>query len=139
MRRTVVTGLLLIPAGAVVGFSSCAVIALGYDLISSTLKGVAYSTGEMADNGIGITLAAMLGGAVGAVVTPIIYLIGFTRVGTRQLALLISLIALATVAPGLIGAFLGPNAALFTTVVGFVGSCATAYAYIMDHTKGRDD
>src|SRR5687767_9864659 len=139
MRRTVVTGLLLITAGAVVGFLSCAVIARGYDLISSTVNGVAYSTGEIADNGLGITLVAMLGGAVGAVVTPVIYLIGFTRVGTRRLAGLFSLIALATVALGLLGAFLGPNAALFTTVVGFVGSCATAYAYIMDHPKETDN
>lgn len=139
MSRTVVTGLLLIPAGAVVGFLCCAMIARGYYLISTTFNGVTYSAHELDDVVVGIILAGMLGGAAGAIVTPVFYIIGFTQASTRQLVSLFSLIAVATVVLGLSGAFVGPNAALFTTMVGFLGACATAYTYIMDHAKERGD
>jgi len=135
MRRTVITTLILVPVGTVLGFLCCAVIAHSYDVISTNFHGVTYSDRELANSGIGLTLVGMLGGIIGAVVTPIVYLIGFTQVRTRELVMVSSVIALATVVLGLFGAFFGPNAALFMTVVGFVGACATAYAYMMGHVK----
>jgi len=137
MRRAVITTLLLVPVGAAIGFLSSAVIAAGYDVISTTFREVIYSDSERANNAIGITLVALLGGAAGAILTPAIYVVGFTQLSTRRLAGSFSLIALATVVLGLLGAFLGPNATLFMTVVGFVGACATAYAYVMDQREKR--
>src|SRR5687767_4066230 len=58
MRRAVITTLLLIPVGAAIGFLSSAVIAAGYDVISTTFREVIYSDSERANNAIGITLVA---------------------------------------------------------------------------------
>lgn len=128
----------MFPVGAACGFFCGFVVAfLGavFDGGAGGMEGRPLTAGDHVVAGVAF---GGFGGVAGMILAPVVYFIGFTRLGGRELFKAVCLIVAATISCGLLGGVLvNLFYALLTTTLGFLGSSLAAYIFYKDQSGGR--
>ena len=128
----------MFPVGVACGFLCGFVVAflcLWFEGQPGHMEGEPTTVGDFIVGGIAF---GYFGGVIGLVLAPVVYFICFTRLSGRELVRAICLIVAATISFGLLGG-LSVNLfyALFTTILGFLGSSLAVYIFYNDKFKGQ--